>query len=207
MIHQTQVSLHEMSFSVHEQHTVIDRLWPARGYFTISLDVKCSRDVEPLNKYTPGARFSSRRTRLLVAIFTVITLCPVMLVIVSSTFSSVTDEQSTSTKPSEGLGCTLNRISPDTPPTEVGQEFTVNAYVVLLVPHPLAAEYDIVAVPAATPDTTPIADTVATPVLELLHVPPVAVFDRVVVLPIQTLSVPVIVPASGIGLTVMLFVT
>jgi hypothetical protein len=62
----------------------------------------------------------------------------------------------------------------------------------------------IIAVPAATPVTTPVELMVATPVLLLLHVPPGVISDKLVVRPTQTLSVPVI--AAGFGLTVMITV-
>ena len=63
----------------------------------------------------------------------------------------------------------------------------------------------IVAVPALTPVTKPeLLFTVATPVLLLLHVPPgvPVVLDNCVVLPLQTVVVPVIVPAIGAAFTV-----
>jgi hypothetical protein len=56
----------------------------------------------------------------------------------------------------------------------------------------VASAYVIVAVPALTPVTTPDAvPTIATPVLLLLHVPPVEASARVVVLPTHVVSVPV----------------
>ena len=58
----------------------------------------------------------------------------------------------------------------------------------------------MVAVPAATPVTTPDAVTVATPVLLLVHVPPAVASVSGVVNPTQTDNVPVI--AGGKGLTV-----
>jgi hypothetical protein len=58
----------------------------------------------------------------------------------------------------------------------------------------------MVAVPADTPVTTPRLVTVATAVLLLAHVPPVVASERVVVLPVQIVVVPVI--ALGVGLTV-----
>ena len=77
-------------------------------------------------------------------------------------------------------------------------------------PVPLVTVKVIVAEPAETPYTTPVAGlTVATPVALLLHapVPPLNVlFDKPVVEPTQTDVVPVIVPATGNGLTVILIV-
>ena len=56
----------------------------------------------------------------------------------------------------------------------------------------------MVTVPAATPVTTPVLEfTVAMAVLLLLQLPPVVAFARVVVLPIQALSVPVIAATVG----------
>ena len=61
----------------------------------------------------------------------------------------------------------------------------------------------MVTVPAATPVTTPVLEfTVAMPVLLLLQLPPVVTFARVVVLPIQALSVPVIAATVGRALIV-----
>ena len=61
----------------------------------------------------------------------------------------------------------------------------------------------MVAVPTLTGVTIPEVLTVATEVLLLLHVPPVAVSLKVDGVPIQRLPEPVIVPGSGIGPTVM----
>ena len=59
----------------------------------------------------------------------------------------------------------------------------------------------IIEVPIATPETTPEADpTVATPVLLLLHVPPVTASVSVVVEPVQSVTVPRM--AVGVGFTV-----
>ena len=60
----------------------------------------------------------------------------------------------------------------------------------------------MVAVPAVTPVTIPDMPIVATAVLLLLHVPPVVVLLNVVVAVAQTIAVPVMVPATGSGLTV-----
>jgi len=68
-----------------------------------------------------------------------------------------------------------------------GNEFTVTAVVVV---HPLT-EYEIFAVPADTPPTTAITETVAIDVLSLLHTPPGVVLLRLVVDPTQTDVVPV----------------
>ena len=59
----------------------------------------------------------------------------------------------------------------------------------------------IAAVPAATPDTTPVEDvTAATLLLPLVHVPPPTELLNVVVLPAHTLVVPVM--EDGTPLTV-----
>jgi hypothetical protein len=60
----------------------------------------------------------------------------------------------------------------------------------------------MVAVPAATPVTTPEALTVATEVLEEDQVPPAVTSARVVVDPAQTVVVPVIAATTGRALTV-----
>lgn len=60
------------------------------------------------------------------------------------------------------------------------------------------------AVPAAMPLTTPVVtSTVATSVLLLLQVPPVTALVSVVVVALQMLEDPDIVPVNGNGLTVM----
>jgi hypothetical protein len=61
-------------------------------------------------------------------------------------------------------------------------------------------------VPAATAETFPVLFIVAIPVAVLLHVPPVAELESAVDDPVQTVVVPVIVPASGLGFTVMICV-
>ena len=82
-----------------------------------------------------------------------------------------------------------------------GTVFTVTTCVAATVPHEFVTVYDIVAVPGDAPHTT-LPPTVATPVDELLHVPPVAASPRVVDEPTHTVAVPTIVPATGSGLTV-----
>jgi hypothetical protein len=64
----------------------------------------------------------------------------------------------------------------------------------------------MVAVPAATPVTTPVLPTAATPAALLLHTPPAVAFDKAVLLPAHTLAVPVMAPALGNALTVTTFV-
>ena len=66
----------------------------------------------------------------------------------------------------------------------------------------------MVVLPAATPVTTPVPETVATEVDELLHTPPAVASARAVVEPAQTVFVPVIAAgAAGMSLIVSDFVT
>jgi hypothetical protein len=64
----------------------------------------------------------------------------------------------------------------------------------------------MVAVPAATPETTP-AVTVATDAFEVVHTPEPVASVSVVVEPTQSEAVPVIVPAEGSALMVTAAVT
>jgi hypothetical protein len=79
----------------------------------------------------------------------------------------------------------------------------VTSMVSLAVPQLLVTVYDITAVPAVTPVTMPLVLTDALAALLLLHVPPVAVLPRAVVKPMQVVGIPVMVPALGNGLTVI----
>jgi hypothetical protein len=58
-------------------------------------------------------------------------------------------------------------------------------------------------VPADTPVTTPVDDTVALAVLLLLHVPPPTLAVKLLVLPTQTVSVPEIAPAVAFTVTIL----
>ena len=78
---------------------------------------------------------------------------------------------------------------------------TTTCIVSLTVPQSPVTEYDIIAVPADTPVTTP-PITIAVLLLLLLHVPPATALLSVVVVAVHTDGVPVIVPASANGLTV-----
>ena len=60
----------------------------------------------------------------------------------------------------------------------------------------------MVDVPALTPVTTPLASTVALAGLTDVQAPPPAASAKFVVEPAHTVAVPVMVPATGIGLTV-----
>ena len=62
----------------------------------------------------------------------------------------------------------------------------------------------MVVLPAATPVTTPVlASIVATAVVPLLQVPPAILLLSIMVVPTHTEEAPLMVPAFGIGLTVM----
>lgn len=83
------------------------------------------------------------------------------------------------------------------PPIAAGCGLTVT---IAVVAHVVGDEYDMVAVPAETPVTTPVEEpTVATPVLPLLHVPNNVASSSVVVELTHTVIVPVM--AAGSGLT------
>jgi hypothetical protein len=84
--------------------------------------------------------------------------------------------------------------------------FTVTVLVATAVPQPLETVYDITAVPAATPVTTPELLIVAIPVEPELQVPPLTALLSVVVPAMLTVDVPVMVPADGAALTVTIFV-
>jgi hypothetical protein len=77
----------------------------------------------------------------------------------------------------------------------IGNAFTVTDAVVLLQPVDVCVNVKV-AVPPATPATTPAFVTVATAVLLLLHVPPV-VGDKVVVDPAQMVELPVILTVGS----------
>ena len=82
-----------------------------------------------------------------------------------------------------------------------GNGLTVTGFV---AEHPDVAVYDIVLVPEPTPETTPVEEPiVATDVVPLLHIPPEAVSDTVIVKPTQTLSGPVMTPGKGTIVAVM----
>jgi len=88
------------------------------------------------------------------------------------------------------------------PEIAVGRAFTVTC---LVVKQLVELNVNVIsAVPAATPDTTPEASTVAIDALLVLHVPPVEVVESAVVAPIQTMATPVIVAGFGLIDTVTL---
>ena len=72
----------------------------------------------------------------------------------------------------------------------VGTGFTFTPAVAIEPqPNALLITYDIVAAPALTPVTVPLASTVAMPLLLLLHVPPADASDRVIADPAHTVVV------------------
>ena len=87
-----------------------------------------------------------------------------------------------------------------------GEGLTVITWVAAAVPQPLVTVYDMVVVPDVRPITIPEAFTVATTVLVLLHTPPLVASVKVVDELAHTLTVPMIVPADGKGLTVTTWV-
>jgi hypothetical protein len=74
---------------------------------------------------------------------------------------------------------------------------------IVVVRHPVDSPYVIIDVPEETPNTVPDVLIVATEVLPLLHVPPVAVVLREVVLPWQASAVPVMAPGRGLTVTAL----
>lgn len=65
------------------------------------------------------------------------------------------------------------------------------------VPQTFVTVYEMVAVPEASPETTPAEDTVAMAGEPLLQVPPVPVVVNVVVAPTHNVPVPDTAPAVG----------
>ena len=79
---------------------------------------------------------------------------------------------------------------------------TVTVVVAVAEPHELLTVYEMVAVPSELPVTCPVDDIDAMAGLAEDHVPPVTDAVNVEVKPKQTRVVPLIVPATGSGLTV-----
>lgn len=82
-----------------------------------------------------------------------------------------------------------------------GTVITVTSIVSVAVPQALLKEYEMIAVPVVTPNTTPY-PTVAMESDELLQVPPVPVVVNAVTPPIHNVPLPEIVPDTGATLTV-----
>ena len=87
-----------------------------------------------------------------------------------------------------------------------GTVFTVTAYVAVAVPHVPANVYVMVAVPAATPVTTPVLLTLAIIVLDDDHAPPKVTSDSVMLAPVHTVLKPVIGETVPILFTVIALV-
>ena len=83
-----------------------------------------------------------------------------------------------------------------------GSGLTVTATEDAAVPQLLVTAYDMVAVPAAIPLTTPKGFTVAILVAVELHTPLIVTSESDIVEPAQTALAPVMAPATGSGLTV-----
>lgn len=97
-----------------------------------------------------------------------------------------------------------NVAGPESVPADVGAP-TVTTKLATDVPQLLVTVYCMVSIPAVIPPTTPVLSASALP-LVALQVPPVAVVERVIPEPTHTLPGPLMVPASGNGLTVTLAV-
>lgn len=97
---------------------------------------------------------------------------------------------------------THTRVDPVMEPAS-GIGFTVIGNVAIEEPQILVTVYLIVSRPAAAPVTTPDVPTDAIETLLLLQAPPDVASARVIVEPTHTLVVPVIVPDTGNGLTVI----
>jgi hypothetical protein len=89
----------------------------------------------------------------------------------------------------------------------VGNGLTVKVSTTVAVPHVVVTVYEMRAVPAARPVTTPPPETVAIVLVVLLQAPPVTVATKVSVVPTHTAEEPVTVPAVGNGFTLILSVT
>ena len=89
----------------------------------------------------------------------------------------------------------------------VGSAFTTSVAVTNDDPQVPETVYVIVADPAVTPVTLPVASMVATAVLLLLQVPPAKLSLSILVPPTHSLSVPVIAGITGAALTVSVWVT
>lgn len=89
-------------------------------------------------------------------------------------------------------------------PRMLDNGFTV---IVVVVLHPLPRVYVMFAVPADIPVTIPFEEPmIATPVLPLVHEPPVVRSDKLVISPTQTGGVPVMPGNASITVTVVVTV-
>ena len=90
----------------------------------------------------------------------------------------------------------------------VGNAFTLTVACALDTQLFVVTVYVIVAVPAATPVTTPVLEfTVATAVFDDVHTPPAVALVNVVVEPAHTSVVPLIAATTGIALIVTVVFT
>jgi hypothetical protein len=87
---------------------------------------------------------------------------------------------------------------------DVGAAITATYLLATEVPQALVTVYLMLSSPVATPVTMPVVVTVAKLVFMLLQVPPVPVVVRVVMPPTHTLLAPLMVPALGVVLTIIL---
>ena len=78
-----------------------------------------------------------------------------------------------------------------------GISFTVTVVVWVVVPMPFVTAYEIVALPAATPLTKPVLETVAIFVFEELQTQFCVLLDNCVVAFLHTVFVPVILATTG----------
>ena len=76
-----------------------------------------------------------------------------------------------------------------------------NIFCAVTVPQLLVTAYLIVSIPIVIPYTAPSVDTKELPLVEV-HKPSVTVSESKMLLPLQTVSDPVMVPALGNGLMV-----
>jgi hypothetical protein len=83
-----------------------------------------------------------------------------------------------------------------------GSGFTVTAFTAIAIPHTLVTVYFIVSTPAIVPEYVPVDDMLPKVANELPHAPPEDVSDKVILLPVHTVSGPVTMPATGGGFTV-----
>jgi hypothetical protein len=89
------------------------------------------------------------------------------------------------------------------PVTGAGEPFTVTGNVTKETHPPVpVTEYVILAVPIATPDTTPVDETEAIPEALLAHTPPGVASVSVIVVPVQIVEEPEMAATTGTALTV-----
>ena len=87
-----------------------------------------------------------------------------------------------------------------------GRVLTVTTAVAAAVPQLLVTVHEIVVVPVETPVTRPSVPIVATTVFVLDHTPPPVTSESEIEALVQTEVAPLILPADGVGLTVIIAV-